>query len=121
MGANHWHSKTRSRQEYLDSLRDPLVLGFLEKIQTFRYAPTTLAGKRRVVAAFLRWTKLANDQLGKKIRAARMRLDALVARKVTVAARIAVGEAVKEPIVKLRHGTQAPHRHGQDGGLPDRK
>jgi len=64
MGANHWHSKTRSRQEYLDSLRDPLVLGFLEKIQTFRYAPTTLAGKRRVVAAFLRWTRRRHLSLG---------------------------------------------------------
>jgi transposase len=49
----------------------------------------------------LRGFKLANDLLGKKIRAARIRLDALVARKATLAARIAVGEAVKEPIVKL--------------------
>lgn len=49
----------------------------------------------------LRGFKLANDLLGQKIRAARVRLDALMARKATMAARIAVGEAVKEPIVKL--------------------
>jgi transposase len=49
----------------------------------------------------LRGFKLANDLLGQKIRAARMRLDGLMARKATLAARIAVGEAVKEPIVKL--------------------
>jgi pimeloyl-ACP methyl ester carboxylesterase len=49
----------------------------------------------------LRGFKVANDQLGQKIRAARIRLDALMARKATMAARIAVGEAVKEPIVKL--------------------
>ena len=49
----------------------------------------------------LRGFKLANDLLGQKIRTARMRLDALMARKATMAAKIAVGEAVKEPIVKL--------------------
>ena len=49
----------------------------------------------------LRGFKVANDLLGQKIRAARIRLDALMARKATMAARIAVGEAVKEPIVKL--------------------
>ena len=49
----------------------------------------------------LRGFKVANDLLGQKIRAARIRLDALMARKATMAARITVGEAVKEPIVKL--------------------
>jgi hypothetical protein len=38
---------------------------------------------------------------GRKSGAARIRLEALMARKATMAARIAVGEAVKEPIVKL--------------------
>jgi hypothetical protein len=49
----------------------------------------------------LRGFKIANDKLGMQIRAARAKLDALVARKATLPARIAVGEAVKEPIVKL--------------------
>jgi hypothetical protein len=49
----------------------------------------------------LRGFRLANEQLGEKIRAARTRLDALVARRATMPARLAVGEAVKEPIVKL--------------------
>jgi len=64
MGANHWHPKTCSRQEYLDSFRDPLVVGFLEGIQTSRYAPTTLGAKRRVVAAFLRWIRRRQLSLG---------------------------------------------------------
>lgn len=49
----------------------------------------------------LRGFRIANDKLGQGIRIARARLDALVARKATLAARIAIGEAVKEPIVKL--------------------
>jgi transposase len=49
----------------------------------------------------LRGFRLANEQLGEKIRTARSRLDALVARRATMPARLAVGEAVKEPIVKL--------------------
>lgn len=67
MGDNHWHPKTCSRQEYLDSLQDPLVLGFLEGIQAARYAPATLQGKRWVIAAFLRWTRrrqVSLDNLG---------------------------------------------------------
>lgn len=64
MGANQWHPKSCSLQAYLDSLRDPLVLGFLEGIQASGYAPVTLAGKQRVLAAFLRWTRRRRLSLG---------------------------------------------------------
>jgi hypothetical protein len=49
----------------------------------------------------MRGFKIANETLGKKIRGARNRLDALLARKAMMPVRVAVGEAVKEPIVKL--------------------
>jgi DNA-binding CsgD family transcriptional regulator len=49
----------------------------------------------------MRGFKIAHGKLGKQVRAARNRLEALVARKATLPVRVAVGEAVKDPIVKL--------------------
>ena len=49
----------------------------------------------------MRGFKIANGKLGQKVRAARNRLEALVARKATLPIRVAVGDAVKDPIVKL--------------------
>jgi len=49
----------------------------------------------------MRGFKIAHGKLGQKIRAARTRLEALMARKATLPTRVPVGEAVKDPIVKL--------------------
>jgi hypothetical protein len=49
----------------------------------------------------MRGFKIAHGKLGQKIRAARTRLEALMARKATLPTRVPVGEAVKAPIVKL--------------------
>jgi transposase len=49
----------------------------------------------------MRGFKIAHSKLGKKIRTARNRLDALLARKASLPERVAVGQAVKGPIVKL--------------------
>jgi len=49
----------------------------------------------------MRGFKIAHGKLGQKVRAARARLDALMARKAALPIRVAVGEAVKDPIVKL--------------------
>ena len=49
----------------------------------------------------MRGFKIAHGRLGQEIRGARTRLDALMARKATIPVRVPVGEAVKEPIVKL--------------------
>jgi len=49
----------------------------------------------------MRGFKIAHGKLGQQIRAARTRLDALMARKATLPTRVPVGEAVRDPIVKL--------------------
>ena len=49
----------------------------------------------------MRGFKIAHGKLGQKIRAARTRLEALMARKATLPTRVPVGEAVRDPIVKL--------------------
>jgi hypothetical protein len=49
----------------------------------------------------MRGFKIAHGKLGKQVRAARNRLEALVARKATLPVRVAVADAVKDPIVKL--------------------
>jgi hypothetical protein len=49
----------------------------------------------------MRGFKIAHGKLGQRIRAARTRLDALMARKATLPTRVPVGEAVKDPIVRL--------------------
>ena len=49
----------------------------------------------------MRGFKIAHGKLGQKVRAARTRLDALMARKAALPIRVAVGEAVRDPIVKL--------------------
>jgi len=49
----------------------------------------------------MRGFKIAHGKLGGKVRAARARLEALMARKATLPTRVPVGEAIKAPIVKL--------------------
>jgi len=49
----------------------------------------------------IRGFRMAHRNLGEQIHAARTRLDALMARKATLPTRVPVGEAVKDPIVKL--------------------
>ena len=49
----------------------------------------------------MRGFKIAHGKLGMQIRAARIRLDAMMARKAALPIRVPVGEAVKDPIVKL--------------------
>lgn len=49
----------------------------------------------------MRGFKIAHGKLGQKIRTARVRLEALMARKATLPTRVPVGEAFREPIVKL--------------------
>ena len=56
-----------------------------------------LEAKRPTMRGF----KIANGKLGKQVRAARNRLEALMTRKATLPVRVAVREAVKDPIVKL--------------------
>jgi transposase-like protein len=77
---------TAARQE-LANLQEAFGAAAVDNVEALR--PT------------MRGFKIAHGKLGKQIRAARTRLDALMAWKAALPARVPVGEAVKNPIVKL--------------------